>query len=194
MSLRAAERQHERRLEDEPMTFKSKDGEPRESSRGAVADGLVDVAVQLSGQRPLLKTVQRCRALGGCLQARTFQYSERPPGTKNTYSTIWHHVRDGGIRLISERASPERPHPPGRPHPPVPLSSFAASPLVERGEPERASFLAPPLHAALRSNAELERGLGGEVGRSANGDGTHEVQPAPAEPALHRAAVRLLKT
>ena len=53
--------------------------------------------------------------------------------------------------------------------PPTPLSSFAATPLVERGEPERASFLAPPLHAALRSNAELERGAGGvrSVGRCA---------------------------
>jgi|GEM_PF-5967480 len=49
--------------------------------------------------------------------------------------------------------------------PPAPLSNFAATPLVERGEPKRACFLAPPLHEALRSNAELERGLGGEVGR-----------------------------
>jgi hypothetical protein len=42
---------------------------------------------------------------------------------------------------------------------PGPLSNFAASPL--RGEGE--NFLVPPLHAALRSNAELERGLGGEA-------------------------------
>jgi OOP family OmpA-OmpF porin len=40
--------------------------------------------------------------------------------------------------------------------PPNPLSSSAS--LVERGSPERAFFWLPPLHAALRSNAELETG------------------------------------
>ena len=35
---------------------------------------------------------------------------------------------------------------------------FANAPLVARGSPERASFLAPP---SLRSEAELERGVGG---------------------------------
>ena len=50
--------------------------------------------------------------------------------------------------------------------PPAPLSNFAATPLVERGEPERACFLAPP---SPRSEAELERGAGGvrSLGRSA---------------------------
>ncbi|MBK9260063.1 MAG: VCBS repeat-containing protein [Polyangiaceae bacterium] len=47
--------------------------------------------------RPLLSSIERCGALGGCLQARTFQYSKRPPGTKDTFSTIWEHVRHGAI-------------------------------------------------------------------------------------------------
>jgi len=40
--------------------------------------------------------------------------------------------------------------------PPTPLSNFAASPLVERGE--KRLFLTPP---SPRSEAELERGVGG---------------------------------
>ncbi len=44
--------------------------------------------------------------------------------------------------------------------PPSPLSNSTS--FRGEGEPEkRGSF--PPLHAALRSNAKLERGLGGEA-------------------------------
>ena len=51
--------------------------------------------------------------------------------------------------------------------PPTPLSSFAATPLVERGEPERACFLAPssPRSIAQQCGAG-EGGRGGEVGRA----------------------------
>jgi|GEM_PF-5967491 len=44
------------------------------------------------------------------------------------------------------------------PPPPLQLRGYAAR---GEGEPERASILAPPLHVALQSNAELERGPGG---------------------------------
>ncbi len=47
--------------------------------------------------RMLLSSVECCGALGGCLQARTFAYSQRPPGVKNTFSTIWEHIRNDAI-------------------------------------------------------------------------------------------------
>jgi hypothetical protein len=47
------------------------------------------------------------------------------------------------------------------PHPPNPLSN-SASLRGLRGEGEREKII-PPLHAALQSNAKLERGLGGEA-------------------------------
>lgn len=48
-------------------------------------------------ERMLLSSIERCGALGGCLQARTFSYSVRLAGEKNTFSTIWEHVRDDAI-------------------------------------------------------------------------------------------------
>jgi hypothetical protein len=47
--------------------------------------------------RMLLSSIERCGAYGGCLQARTFHYSERPPGTKDTFSTLWEHTRNDAI-------------------------------------------------------------------------------------------------
>jgi hypothetical protein len=52
-----------------------------------------------------------------------------------------------------------------RTSPPGPLSNFAPTALRGEGEPDKPRGSFPPLHAALRSNAELERGLGGEARR-----------------------------
>jgi hypothetical protein len=72
-----------------------------------------------------------------------------------SYGTVAHRFseqNDAESSFVRNRASP-----------PNPLSNSAASPLRGEGEilPLKRSF--PPLHAASRSDAELERGLGGEA-------------------------------
>jgi hypothetical protein len=39
--------------------------------------------------RPLLTSVKKCSASGGCLLAREFNYSERSPGADDSYDVLW---------------------------------------------------------------------------------------------------------
>jgi len=39
--------------------------------------------------RPLLNSVKKCSASGGCLLAREFRYSERSPGADDSYEVLW---------------------------------------------------------------------------------------------------------
>jgi len=77
------------------------------------------------------------------------------------YDAMAHAMRTG--TTYTTRLDP-RPHPPTDLTPPTPLSNFAATPLVERGEPERAS--SPPSPRSIAQQCGVgEGGGGGEVGR-----------------------------